>query len=136
VSSYASENRVCLGQEVVNEKSNEITAIPKLLDLLTISGCIVTIDAIGCQKKIAEKIINKGAGYVLMVKDNQKNMKMQIENSFKILESKSMSQTTDFGHGRIESRTCSVIDNLSCARQNKRLERNKKHYSNYFKMHY
>ena len=63
VSAYASENRICLGQEAVHEKSNEITAIPKLLEILTIKGCIVTIDAMGCQKKIAEDIIGKvGSG--------------------------------------------------------------------------
>jgi len=113
VSAYASENRVCLGQESVNEKSNEITAIPKLLDMLTIKGCIVTIDAMGCQKKIAEKIIGKEADYILMVKDNQKNLRIQIEEIFKTQQSQTVNTTTDFGHGRIETRTCSVIDDLS-----------------------
>jgi len=107
VSAYASENRVCLGQEAVSEKSNEITAIPKLLDMLTIKGCIVTIDAMGCQKKIAEKIIKKDADYILMVKDNQKNLRIQIEDIFKTQESYTINTTNDFGHGRIETRTCS-----------------------------
>lgn len=113
VSAYASENRICLGQEAVHEKSNEITAIPKLLDILTIKACIVTIDAMGCQKKIAEKIINKKADYVLMVKDNQKNLRIQIENIFKTQKISAANTETDFGHGRIETRTCEVIDNLS-----------------------
>ena len=113
VSAYASENRICLGQEAVHEKSNEITAIPKLLEVLTIKGCIVTIDAMGCQKKIAEDIIGKGADYILMVKDNQKNLKIQIEDSFKTKESHVSNTTTDFGHGRIETRTCDVLDDLS-----------------------
>lgn len=113
VSAYASENRVCLGQEAVSEKSNEITAIPKLLNMLTIKGCIVTIDAMGCQKKIAEKIIEKNADYILMVKDNQKNLRIQIEEIFKTQESQSTNTTNDFGHGRIETRTCSVIDHIS-----------------------
>ena len=113
VSAYASENRVCLGQEAVSEKSNEITAIPRLLDMLTIKGCIVTIDAMGCQKKIAEKIIKKDADYILMVKDNQKNLRIQIEDIFKTQESQAINTETDFGHGRIETRTCSVIDDLS-----------------------
>ena len=113
VSAYASENRVCLGQVAVSEKSNEITAIPKLLDILTIKGCIVTIDAMGCQKKIAEKIIKKDADYILMVKDNQKNLKVQIEDLFKTQESHITDMKEDFGHGRIENRKCSIIDDLS-----------------------
>ena len=113
VSAYASKNRICLGQEAVHEKSNEITAIPKLLDILTIKGCIVTIDAMGCQKKIAEKIISKNANYILMVKDNQKNLRVQIEDSFKTQDSQTTNTTLDFGHGRIETRTCDVINDLS-----------------------
>ena len=112
VSAYASENRICLGQEAVHEKSNEITAIPKLLEILAIKGCIVTIDAMGCQKKIAKDIIRKGADYILMVKDNQKNMKTQIEKSFEDLKIKSADTNIDSGHGRVETRTCDVIDDL------------------------
>ena len=113
VSAYASANRICLGQEAVHQKSNEITAIPKLLKILAIKGCIVTIDAMGCQKKIAEDIIGAKADYILMVKDNQKNLKLQIEETFKTTKSQTVNTTTDFGHGRIETRTCSVIDDLS-----------------------
>ena len=113
VSAYASDNRICLGQEAVREKSNEITAIPKLLKILAIKGCIVTIDAMGCQKKIAKEIIDAKADYILMVKDNQKNLRIQIEDSFKTKESCSNNTTNDFGHGRIETRTCDVIDDLS-----------------------
>jgi predicted transposase YbfD/YdcC len=112
VSAYASENRICLGQEAVHEKSNEITAIPKLLEILAIKGCIVTIDAMGCQKKIAKDIIQKGADYILMVKDNQKNLKTQIEKSFEDLKIKSTDTNIDSGHGRVETRTCDVIDDL------------------------
>ena len=83
VSAYASDNRICLGQEAVHEKSNEITAIPKQLKTLALKGCIVTIDAMGCQKKIAQEIIDAEADYILMVKDNQKNLRIQIEDSFK-----------------------------------------------------
>jgi len=71
VSAWATANRVSLGQVVVDEKSNEITAIPKLLEILELSGCLVTIDAMGCQTEIAEKIIDAGADYVLAVKGNQ-----------------------------------------------------------------
>ena len=113
VSAYTDDNILCLGQEAVHEKSNEITAIPKLLEILTIKGCVVTIDAMGCQKKIAEDIIGKDADYILMLKDNQKNMKIQTEESFKTKKIKASHTTTDFGHGRIETRICDVIDDLS-----------------------
>ena len=113
VSAFASQNRICLGQEAVHEKSNEITAIPKLLETLVVKDCIVTIDAMGCQKKIATSIIKKGADYVLMVKDNQKNLRVQIEQSFNEKEISSNHCSEDFGHGRIETRTCDVIDDLS-----------------------
>jgi predicted transposase YbfD/YdcC len=113
VSAFAANNRVCLGQEAVHEKSNEITAIPKLLEILALNGCIVTIDAMGCQKKIANDIIGKGADYILMVKDNQKNLRTQIENTFETQKSHATDVNTDFGHGRIETRTCNVIVDLS-----------------------
>jgi hypothetical protein len=71
VSAWALENKMVLGQVKTREKSNEITAIPELLRVLELEGCIVTIDAMGCQKDIAEKIIDKGADYVLGLKGNQ-----------------------------------------------------------------
>ena len=75
VSAWAADNHVVLGQIKVDDKSNEITAIPQLLDLLEISGCIVTIDAMGCQKKIAKKIVKeKEADYVLALKGNQSGL--------------------------------------------------------------
>ena len=119
VSAYASENRICLGQEAVHKKSNEITAIPKLLELIAIKGCIVTIDAMGCQKKIAKNIIKKDAHYILMVKDNQKNLKNQIEKSFENKKIISTDSNIDSGHGRIETRTCDVIDDLSLIEKRK-----------------
>jgi len=70
-----------LGQRKVDDKSNEITAIPQLLELLSIPGCIVTIDTMGCQKKIAQKIRDKQADYVLAVKDNQGKLAMKILTS-------------------------------------------------------
>ena len=70
VSAWASENSLVLGQVKVDEKSNEITAIPELLNLLDVSGCIVTIDAMGCQKQIARQIVSQEADYVLAVKEN------------------------------------------------------------------
>lgn len=113
VSAYASENRVCLGQEVIDEKSNEITAIPELLKVLDIQGCTVTIDAMGCQKKIAKQIVDKKADYLLMVKDNQKGLKEEIENLFKITAVASKDMQSDVGHGRVETRICEVIDDLT-----------------------
>lgn len=113
VSAYATGNRLCLGQQVVAEKSNEITAIPALLKLLAVKGCIITIDAMGCQKAIAKTIIDKEADYVLMVKDNQQELKEQVEKVFGMNPRTEADVTLDFGHGRIEQRTCQVIDNLT-----------------------
>lgn len=113
VSAFCTQNRLTLGQETVNEKSNEITAIPTLIDLLDLKNAVITIDAMGCQKKIAEKIIEKQGHYILQVKDNQKELKSQIENIFinQIVSNESI--TRDSGHGRMEKRTCRVIDNLT-----------------------
>ena len=74
VSAFAHEYGLVMGQMACEEKSNEITTIPKLLDMLEISGCIVTIDAMGTQKEIAEKIVSKNADYILTLKENQKNL--------------------------------------------------------------
>ncbi|HVY87796.1 MAG TPA: ISAs1 family transposase [Hyphomonadaceae bacterium] len=82
VRAWAAENRLVLGQEACAEKSNEITAIPKLLDLIEISGAIVTIDAMGCQTEIAAKIVDKGADYVLSAKDNQPKLCEEIGRAF------------------------------------------------------
>lgn len=112
VSAFASANSLCLGQVVVDSKSNEITAIPQLLDLLTLKGCIVTVDAMGCQKSIAQAIQNKEADYVLMVKDNQKELKSQINKLFSIAPIKGEFSSWDAGHGRFEQRKCEVIDQL------------------------
>jgi predicted transposase YbfD/YdcC len=112
VSAYASGNRLCLGQEVVAEKSNGITAIPALLKLLAVKGCIITIDAMGCQKGIAQAIIEKEADYILMVKDNQQELKEQVEKVFVMNPKTEADIDIDFGHGRIEQRTCHAIDNL------------------------
>jgi predicted transposase YbfD/YdcC len=113
VSAYATRNRLCLAQQCVDEKSNEITAIPVLLDMLAIHGCVVTIDAMGCQKEIAQKILDKGADYILMVKDNQKGLKEQIEKVFALEKPSSSHQQNDMGHGRVEKRECDVVDKLT-----------------------
>ena len=112
VTAFACENEICLGQVATEEKSNEITAIPKLLDMLTLAGTTVTIDAMGCQTDIAGKIIDKEADYVLAVKENQKELYEQVKKVFKITKERDRHEDTDSGHGRIETRMCSVIDNL------------------------
>jgi len=112
VSAYAAQNRLCLAQQCVAEKSNEITAIPVLLDMLAIQSCVVTIDAMGCQKEIAQKILDRQADYILMVKDNQKGLKEQIEKMFTIENPSHSHRQNDMGHGRIEKRDCDVIQKL------------------------
>jgi len=82
VSAWANQSGLSLGQIKTEDKSNEITAIPALLNLLEVKGCIITIDAMGCQTDIAEKIIEKQAGYVLAVKDNQKHLHEAITDYF------------------------------------------------------
>lgn len=112
VSAYASMNRITLGQVSVQEKSNEITAIPKLLELLTLEGCIVTIDAMGCQKEIATKICQKGADYILMVKGNQPELKEQIQKVFRLGNNIKIDVDITAGHGRVETRTCQITQAL------------------------
>ncbi len=113
VSAYATNQMLCFGQTSVDKKQNEITAIPELLNMLAIKGGVVTIDAMGCQKKIAKKIIGKEADYVLMVKDNQQELKEQVEKLFEYYkEPCDVDQTIDSGHGRIENRKCEMIGDL------------------------
>ena len=112
VSAWASKARAVFGQLAVDEKSNEITAVPELLELLDIEGCIVTADAMSCQKEIAGKIIGKGADYVLGLKDNQKNLSQAAQEQFEAAlsdpalhgEMPSI-KTEKKGHGRQETRT-------------------------------
>ena len=112
VSAFAEANHLILGQVKTSEKSNEITAIPELLDLLAIEGCIITIDAIGTQRSIVKKIKEKNAHYVLAVKENQKGLCHDIKDYFETaLRNKSndfsFEKTVSFdkGHGRYEKRT-------------------------------
>jgi len=113
VSAWAEANEVVLGQRKVDEKSNEITAIPELLKMLAISGCIVTIDAIGTQTNIAQIILEANADYVLSVKENQGNLFEDISVLFAIDQAQNFkyasfeyAKTTNKGHGRIEIREC------------------------------
>ena len=118
VSAWATGNRLTLGQVKVDEKSNEITAVPELLKLLYLKGCIVTIDAMGTQKVIARQIREKGADYVLALKDNQPNLRAEVEGIFNAEEealreekkskkrgqSPTLVETVEQGHGRWETR--------------------------------
>ena len=110
VSAFIGEVGLSIGQVKVDDKSNEITAIPDLLDLLEIEGAIITIDAIGTQEDIVNKIIDKGAHYVLPVKDNQRELRKQIKSQFESYNNLYgnpevfHTKTTEKDHGRIEER--------------------------------
>lgn len=116
VSAWATANHLVLGQVKVKTKSNEITAIPALLDILDLTGCIVTIDAIGCQREIAQQIINQGGDYLLSVKENQKQLYEDIKLFFKLAQQNNFAKVThtthrtaDNNHGRLEIRRCWAI---------------------------
>jgi predicted transposase YbfD/YdcC len=116
VSAWATEHHLSLGQVATAAKSNEITAIPELLELLEVHGAVVTIDAMGCQKAIASKIVERGGDYVLMVKDNQPNLLEDIQNAVgQVLEGDAGDirhedyATEDRGHGRVEKRHYTIL---------------------------
>src|SRR4051794_38992775 len=114
VSAWAAENQLSLGQVVVQEKSNEITAIPELLKLLDITGALVTIDAMGCQKEIAAEIRRGEGDYLLALKKNQPTLFEQVDAAITTaLEEDAADldehQTDEKGHGRQETRTYAVL---------------------------
>ncbi len=120
ISAWSARQNLVLGQAKVADKSNEITAIPRLLDLLTIEGATVTIDAMGCQRDIAEKIIDKGADYVLALKGNQGSLRDDVELFFSEQTARgfadtviSRHQTVEKSHGRIESRITTASDDIA-----------------------
>jgi len=119
VSAFAARQRLVLGQVKVAEKSNEIIAIPKLIDMLAIEGATITIDAMGCQREIAQKIIDKKADYVLALKGNQGSLREDVELFAAEQKAKgfadtkiSQDTTVDGDHGRIETRTTTVIHDV------------------------
>lgn len=120
VSAFAARQRLVLGQVKVADKSNEIVAIPHLLDMLALDGAIVTIDAIGCQRDIANKIIDRRADYVLALKGNQTSLHADVAlfvaeqqaNGFRDAKT-SRHQTVDGDHGRIETRTTTVVEDIA-----------------------
>lgn len=119
VSAWGCANQLIFGQEVTEEKSNEITAIPKLLALLELKGCIVTIDAMGCQRDIAEQVIDQGGDYSLGLKGNQGDLHEATEDFFKTAQQAdfkdvkySYHEETDNGHGRLETRRYWITEEL------------------------
>jgi len=127
VSAWATANRLVLGQVKIDEKSNEITAIPELLRVLEPEGCIVTIDALGCQKDIAQTIVERGGDYVLAVKENQGQLYQDLKDLFAGYQAANFRdvphdyhRTVNKGHGRIEIRQCWTLadsDSLDYLRQ-------------------
>lgn len=111
VSAWSNANNMVLGQKKVNDKSNEITAIPALLQVLDVKGCTVTIDAMGCQQDIATMIIKKEADYILAAKGNQEHLHDDIKEAFEQEKELQTDIQLNAGHGRIEKRTCSIITN-------------------------
>lgn len=123
ISAWATEQQLSLGQLKVEESTSEITAVPRLLKLLLLQGAIVTLDAIGCQRRIAAQIKAQGADYVLAVKKNQEILHKEIDYAFKIAEATcyavipcSQYETQEQGHGRIESRCYTVLPS-ACLKQ-------------------
>lgn len=119
VSAWSADNGLVLGQVAVDGKSNEITAIPKLLELLDINDCIVTIDAMGCQTEIAKKIVDLDGDYVLAVKDNQPKLHEELKDFFDFAEKVKFAdltyevfQTVEKDHGRMETRTYYLVADL------------------------
>jgi predicted transposase YbfD/YdcC len=119
VSAWATANGVVLGQRKVDTKSNEITAIPALLALLALKGCIVTIDAMGCQRDIAQKIVEQGADYVLALKGNQPTLEQAVKHFFLTgpgaeahWSQSDYHEHTEHGHGRVETRRAWISADL------------------------
>jgi predicted transposase YbfD/YdcC len=117
VSAWATANRLVLGQIKVADHSNEIPALPKLLKVLAVKGCIVTVDAMGCQKEVAETIQARGGECVLAVKDNQEHLHAEVNELFQYAQETKFRdvqhdycRTVNKGHGRLEIRRCWVID--------------------------
>jgi predicted transposase YbfD/YdcC len=119
VSAWASRNNLTLGQVRTSEKSNEITAIPELLKSLMIENCIVSIDAMGCQKEIAQQIREEKAEYILAVKENHPILYEDIKSCFSMLKSDEFVAPIEVGHGRIETRKYYLISNLKYISQAK-----------------
>jgi predicted transposase YbfD/YdcC len=109
LNAWVAENRICIGQKRVEDKSNEITAIPALIEQIDVKDAVVSIDAIGCQRDIAEQIVKKEGHYLLALKTNQRELYDDVECGFKACKPISMSETWEYDHGRYETRKCSIL---------------------------
>jgi predicted transposase YbfD/YdcC len=123
VSAWATQNRLVLGQVKVDDKSNEITALPALLRLLDINGCVVTIDAMGCQKAIARQIVEQGGDYLLALKENQPSLYADVVEFFTDVRDRNFAgvphgyhREFEGDHGRVETRCCFSIADLDWLR--------------------
>lgn len=112
INAWSSSFSLCLAQVKQEKGENEIVAIPKILDYLELEGSIVSIDAIACQKTIAQDIRSRGGEYILAVKNNQKTLRKEIESSFNEFDTKDKFEQVDKGHGRLEIRKCRILTNL------------------------
>jgi predicted transposase YbfD/YdcC len=127
VSAWSTRNGVVLGQVRTDEKSNEITAVPKLLELLRLEGCIVTLDAMGCQRELAQQIVDKGAHYVISLKGNQETLHAEVERLFNEAREEGFetvphayTETLEKDHGRIERRRYWITDRVDGVRRAER----------------
>lgn len=109
LNAWVAENRICVGQQRVENKSNEITAIPILIEQIDIKDAVVSIDAIGCQRTISEQIVKKGGHYLLALKSNQESLYEDVECAFKACKPLSVSENWEYEHGRYETRKCSIL---------------------------
>ena len=114
VSAWLAENEMVLGQLKVSEKTNEITAIPQLIEILDLKGSTVTLDAMGCQTNIVEKVVDAGADYVIGLKGNQPTLLEDAELTSRTHRPVRVLSTTDCGHGRVEERKYLFYNDLSC----------------------
>lgn len=119
VSAWATENRVVLGQVKTHEKSNEITALPELVRSLSLSGCVVTVDAMGCQKEIVQELQQQKADYVIALKGNQGDLHKEVRQYFDWMQQLppreqqfDRFETIEKGHGRLETRRCQVTEDI------------------------
>lgn len=110
LSAWVNENRLCIGQKRVKDKSNEISAIPDLLDELDIRGSIISIDAIGCQTEIAKKIKESEADYLLALKANQKDLLAEVSEAFDYSRVSNYAENWEYDHGRYEQRKCEILE--------------------------
>ena len=109
LNAWVAENRICVGQKRVEDKSNEITAIPALIEQLDVKDAVVSIDAIGCQRDIAKQIVKKEGHYLLALKTNQRELYDDVECGFKACKPQSISENWEYAHGRYETRKCSIL---------------------------